>query len=211
MSICIKKAQKFLKDNNIDGEVLIVDNGSIDSSKEIARVLNARVIEEEKKGYGAALIKGIKEAKGKYVIMGDSDGSYDFYEIGEIYNKLIEGYDLVVGNRFIRKMEKGAMPFINKYIGNPILSFIGRKLFPCKAKDFHCGLRGFNKDKILKLNLNTLGMEFASEMIIKAVKENYKIEEVPIKLYKSPNSRKNHLRPFRDGMRHLKIIFKSKF
>ena len=142
--------------------------------------------------------------------MGDSDASYDFYNIKIFYDKLKEGYDLVIGNRFIYKMEKGAMPLLNKYIGNPILSFIGRKLYPCNIKDFHCGLRGFNKEAILKLNLTSEGMEFASEMIIKATLQNYKLTEVPIKFYKSPNQRKKHLRPFKDGIRHLKILFKNK-
>ena len=211
IKISIEKAKSFLKENNIKGEILVADNGSVDTSKEIALSLKAKVVEEKEKGYGKALLKGIKEAKGKYIIMGDSDASYDFYNIKEFYSKLKDGYDLVVGNRFIYKMEKGAMPVLNKYIGNPFLSFIGRKLFPCQIKDFHCGLRGFNKEKILNLNLKSTGMEFASEMIIKAVKKNYKIEEVPIKLYKSPNKRKNHLKPFRDGIRHLKIILKNKF
>lgn len=210
ISISITKAKRFLNDHNINGEILIVDNGSNDSSKEIARSLNVRVVEEGKQGYGMALMKGIKEANSKYIIMGDSDGTYDFYEIKEFYDRLNEGYDLVVGNRFINKMENGAMSFINKYIGNPILSFIGNKLFPCNINDFHCGLRGFNKEKILKLKLCSSGMEFASEMIIKAVKNKYKMIEVPITLYKSPNARNNHLRPFKDGIRHLKVIFKNK-
>ena len=210
LQTCINKAQKFLKDYNIKGEILIVDNGSTDHSKDIMLKNKVTVVTETEKGYGSALLTGINKAKGKYIIMGDSDASYDFYDIKPFYDELKKGAELVVGNRFAYKIEKKALPWLNRYIGNPFLSYIARKLFPCPVHDFHCGLRGFSKDKIMKLDLKTSGMEFASEMIIKAVKQNYKIIEIPIKFYKSPNPRKNHLRPFRDGMRHLILIIKLK-
>ncbi len=210
LAVSIQKAHKFLDENHINGEILIVDNGSIDNSKKIALKNGARVIKENKKGYGYALQKGIKEAKGKYIIMGDSDGSYNFSDAGKFYDKLKEGYDLVVGNRFIVKMESGAMPYLNRYIGNPFLSWLGRKLFPCEIHDFHCGLRGFNKEKIIDLKLTSKGMEFASEMIVKSVKMNYQMTEIPTQLLKSPYPRKNHLHPFRDGIRHIFLMFNEK-
>lgn len=201
----IEKAFKFLNDNKIKGEVLIADNGSTDNSVKIALKLGARVINVKKKGYGNALKEGIKKAKGDFIIMGDSDSTYDFYTLKEFYDK---NYDLIIGNRFKGKIEKGATPFINRYIGNPILSSIGNLLYHGKNYDFHCGLRSGFKDKILALNLETEGMEFASEMIIKALKSNYKIKEVPITLYKCQNKRKSSIRPLRDGMKHLKIMLK---
>lgn len=209
LELCIKKAQTFMKRNNINGEVLIADNGSTDSSIEIAKNNNARVINVSKKGYGSALINGIKNAKGKYIIMADSDNTYDLLNLEEFYKLLNDGNDLVIGNRFLGGIEKGAMPLLNKYIGNPLLSFIGKKLYPCGVNDFHCGLRGINKESILKLNLISDGMEFASEMIIKCYKNGYKIKEIPTTLSKGNRNRKPHLRPVRDSLRHLKILFKG--
>ena len=204
------KANKFLKENNINGEVLVSDNGSTDSSVTIAKSLGASVINTKEKGYGNALINGIKKAQGKYIIMADSDDSYDFYNIKEFYTFLKEGYDFVIGNRFQGKMEKGSMPLINKYIGNPILSYIPRKLFKTPKYDYHCGLRGGQTKKLKELNLKSSGMELASEMLIKAVLKNYKIKEININYYKSKYPRKSHLKPFRDSLRHLKVIFKIK-
>lgn len=184
IGICIEKAQKSLKENNIAGEILISDNGSEDKSVEIAEKLGARVTHEEVKGYGSVLRKGTQEACGKYIIMGDSDDSYDCLHLEKFVEKLIDGYELVMGNRFQGGIEKGAMPFSNRYIGNPVLSGIGRALYKTKLGDWHCGLRGYNKDSILALNLQSTGMEYASEMIVEAVKHNLKITEVPTTLKK---------------------------
>lgn len=207
---CLVEATNFLKDNNINGEVLVADNGSTDNSINIIKECNVRYINVKDKGYGNALKAGFKESKGKYIIMGDSDNSYDFYNLMPFIDKLDQGYDLVMGNRFKGGIEKGAMPFINRYIGNPILSFLAKVCFPCNINDFHCGLRGFPKDKILKLNLESPGMELASEIIIKSVINNYQTIEIPTVLRNNGVERKPHLRPFRDGMRHLKLIIKLK-
>ena len=208
IGICIKKAKKYLEEHNIEGEVLVSDNGSIDKSIEISKTLGARVINTTQKGYGAALINGINNAKGKYIIMGDADDSYDFSNLGLFIDKLREGYELVMGNRFWGGIEKGAMPWSHKYIGNPILSLIGRVLYFSKIRDWHCGLRAFNKDSIKSLNLKSPGMEFASEMVIKSQKSKLKTTEVPTKLYKDKRGRKPHLRSIPDGLRHLKILLK---
>lgn len=206
IGICIKKAELFLKKNNISGEILIADNGSTDSSKQIAESLNARVIEIKEKGYGSALINGSKEANGKYTIMGDADDSYNFLEIMPILNELRKEYDLVVGNRYKGKMENGAMKKTHKYIGTPIISFLGRKKYKVNIGDFNCGLRGYNTNKINKLNCKCEGMEYATEMIIKAKRANLKIKEIPINFYKDKRNKKSHLNTFKDGIRHLKIL-----
>jgi len=168
LATCINKAMKYLKDNNVSGEVVIGDNGSTDGSQEIARSCGARVIDIPRKGYGSALMGAIQASKGKYVIMGDSDDSYDFSNLNLYVQKLREGYDLVMGNRFKGGIAPGAMPFLHKYLGNPVLSFIGRLFFGSKINDFHCGLRGFRQDIVTVLGLQTTGMEFASEMVVKA-------------------------------------------
>ncbi len=206
LEICIKKAMTFLDDNQLDGEVLISDNGSTDGSVEIAQRCGARVVYAEQKGYGAALIEGSKQAYGKYVIMGDADDSYDFSNLMPFIQKLREGYDLVMGNRFAGGIEPNAMPWLHRYIGNPVLSFIGRVLFKSNIRDFHCGLRGYNKESIQKLGLHTLGMEYASEMVAMAELNHLKITEVPTTLKKDGRSRPPHLRSFRDGWRHLKFL-----
>lgn len=182
LAICIRKAKKFLFDNKIDGEILIADNGSTDGSQEIAKSEGARIIHVETKGYGSALINGTKNALGRYVIMGDADDSYDFLHIMPFIEKLREGYDLVMGNRFAGGIEEGAMPWSHKYIGNPVLSFIGRLFFSSKIRDFHCGLRGYNRESILGLHLHTTGMEYASEMVVKSELYGLKIAEVPTTL-----------------------------
>ncbi len=204
---CINKAKEFLHDNSVDGEVLVVDNGSIDNSVIIAKDTGARVVFAKQKGYGSALIKGCEEARGKYVIMGDADDSYDFLHLMPFLEKLREGYDLVMGNRFAGGIEKNAMPWTHKYIGNPVLSFIGRLFFNSKIHDFHCGLRGYNKERISALSLQTTGMEYASEMVVKSELYGLKITEVPTTLKKDGRSRAPHLRSFRDGWRHLKFLF----
>jgi glycosyltransferase involved in cell wall biosynthesis len=205
--ICIQKAKSFLGQNNIDGEVLIADNGSTDSSVSIAENSGARVVHVERKGYGSALIAGCEAAYGQYVIMGDADDSYDFTNLMPFVEKLRAGYDLVMGNRFKGGIEKGAMPWSHRYIGNPVLSFIGRLFFKSSIKDFHCGLRGYNREQIMQLGLRTTGMEYASEMVVMAELEGLKICEVPTTLKKDGRSRPPHLRSFRDGWRHLKFLF----
>lgn len=206
LGFCIEKAQSFLKENAIKGEVLVADNGSTDGSVELALRLNARVINITKKGYGSALLGGIKEAKGKYVIMGDSDDSYDFLSLNPYLENLRKGHSLVMGNRFKGGIKKGAMPLLHKYLGNPVLTFIGNLFFNCKCGDYHCGLRGFDKESILKLNLRTSGMEFASEMIIKSALNKYTISEVPTVLHPDKRGRASHLRTWRDGWRHLRFL-----
>lgn len=206
IGICIEKAQKFIRDNNIKGEVLIADNGCTDRSVEIAKEKGARVVYIEEKGYGNALIKGGKLAKGKYTIMGDCDDSYNFLELDEFINKLREGYEFVIGNRYGGKMEKGAMQWSHKYIGTPIISNIAKRLYKLNVGDFNCGLRGYCTEKINNLGCKSEGMEYATEMIIRAKKENLKICEVPINFYKDGREKKSHLRPIRDGIRHFRII-----
>lgn len=208
LGICIEKALRFLRENNINGEVLIADNGSTDKSVEIAKKCGVRIIEVSEKGYGNALINGSKQAKGKYTIMGDADDSYNFLEIMPILNKLRTGTDLVMGNRYKGKMEKGAMKWTHKYIGTPIISLIGRIKYKINVGDFNCGLRGYDTDKINSLNCKCGGMEYATEMIVKAKKENLKIEEVKINFYKDKRMARPHLRAIKDGIRHLKLLLK---
>lgn len=206
LETCITKANDWIKRANIEAEVLISDNGSTDGSQDIAKRLGARVVDAPEKGYGAALFYGASRAKGKYIIMGDSDDSYDFSKLDLFVEKLDEGYDLVMGNRFKGGIAEGAMPWKNKYIGNPFLSWIGKMLFRCPADDFHCGLRGFTKEAFDKMDLRTTGMEFASEMVIKANLLKMKITEVPTTLSVDGRSRPPHLRPWRDGWRHLRFM-----
>lgn len=206
LEVCIKKASSFLTKSQISGEILIADNGSTDGSQQIAETNGARVVNIPEKGYGSALIGGINAAKGEYVIMGDADDSYDFSDLKPFIEKLDEGFDLVMGNRFKGGIKKGAMPFLHRYLGNPVLSFIGKLFFGIKINDFHCGLRAFRRDAILKLDLKCTGMEFASEMIVKASFANLKITEVPTILYKDGRSRPPHLKTWRDGWRHLRFL-----
>ena len=207
LSKCIGKAKAWISSSGISAEVLIADNGSTDGSQAIAESLGARVIHVAQRGYGSALFHGALAAEGDWIIMGDSDDSYDFGKLDAFVEKLSQGYDLVMGNRFLGGIEPGAMPWKNRYIGNPVLSWIGRLLFRCPAKDFHCGLRGFRKDSFLKMDLRTTGMEYASEMVIKANLLKMRIAEVPTTLSKDGRSRPPHLRPFRDGWRHLRFMF----
>jgi len=213
IEICISKANRFISEFGISAEVLIADNGSTDGSQEIAKKLGARVINVANKGYGNALIAGINSAKGDYVIMGDADDSYDFLSLGAFVEKLREGNDLVMGNRFLGGIEKGAMPPLHRYLGNPVLSFIGKLLFKIKVGDFHCGMRGFNTKSIQGLNLVCGGMEFASEMVVKASLHKLKMVEVPTTLSPDGRSRPPHLRSWRDGWRHLRflLIFSPKW
>lgn len=206
LATCIKKAKTFFEEYGIVGEVVIADNGSTDGSIEIAESLDSRVIHIQEKGYGNALKGGIIAAKGKYIIMGDSDDSYDFLNLMPFVEKLREGYDLVMGNRFKGGVKKGAMPFLHRYLGNPVLSFIGRTFFNIKIGDFHCGLRGFTKEAYLNLKLKTTGMELASEIVVNAALLKMKITEVPTVLSPDGRTRKPHLRTWNDGWRHLRFL-----
>jgi glycosyltransferase involved in cell wall biosynthesis len=206
LEVCIVKAFDYIERSGIRGEVLISDNGSTDGSQAIAEQLGARVVHAPQKGYGGALITGIAEAKGQYIIMGDSDNSYDFSRLELFVDELRGGADLVMGNRFQGGIAKDAMPPLHRYFGNPVLSTIGRILYRTPIGDFHCGLRGFNRASVLGLKLNTLGMEFASEMVIKATLLGLKVSEVPTTLQPDGRSRPPHLRSWRDGWRHLKLL-----
>jgi glycosyltransferase involved in cell wall biosynthesis len=203
---CVGKALGFLKQSGIDGEVLIADNGSTDGSQEIARALGARVVAIEQKGYGAALIGGIEMSEGHYIIIGDADDSYDLSGLERFVERLRDGADLVMGNRFKGGITPGAMPILHKYLGNPVLSGLGRLLFNSKVSDFHCGLRGFNADRVRSLHLMTTGMEFASEMVVRASLAGYRIEEVPTTLALDGRTRRPHLRTWQDGWRHLRFL-----
>jgi glycosyltransferase involved in cell wall biosynthesis len=206
LAICIRKARSFLERSEINGEILISDNGSMDGSQEIAHAEGARVVNVPRRGYGAALLGGLDEAQGKYVIMGDADDSYDFSALDPFVERLRDGADLVLGNRFQGGIEPSAMPFLHRYLGNPVLSWVGRLFFSIPTGDFHCGLRGFSRDRIRSLNLKTTGMEFASEMIVRASLAEYRIDEVPTTLKPDGRSRPPHLRTWRDGFRHLSFL-----
>lgn len=206
LPICIRKAQSFLQRHRISGEVIVADNGSKDGSQAIAKALGARVVRVRKKGYGSALQGGFEAAQCKYIIMGDADDSYDFSDLSKFLHALEGGHDLVIGNRFKGGIMPGAMPLLHRYVGNPILSWVARLFFKSNVGDFHCGLRGFRKDALSTLNLRTTGMEFASEMIVKATMKNLKITEVPVILYPDGRSRPPHLRTWADGWRHLRFL-----
>jgi glycosyltransferase involved in cell wall biosynthesis len=206
LAICINKAQSFFDNNNVIGEIIIADNGSTDGSIAIAKSHNANVIHVNQKGYGSALKAGIDAANGSYVIMGDADDSYDFSNLMPYLTELRKGKDLVMGNRFKGGIEKEAMPFLHKYLGNPVLSFIGRLFFKINIGDFHCGLRGFSKNAYQTMNLKTSGMEFASEMVVKSKLNNLLIAEVPTKLHKDGRTRPPHLKTWSDGWRHLRFL-----
>lgn len=206
LATCVEKAKRAFREHNIDGEIIIADNGSNDGSQEIALKMGARLVHVEEKGYGNALMGGISQAEGKYIIMGDADDSYDFSSIMPYIEKLREGYDLVMGNRFLGGIKPGAMPFLHKYLGNPVLTGIGRLFFRAPVGDFHCGMRAFTKIAYEKMDLQTTGMEFASEMVVKAALLGLRITEVPTILYPDGRSRPPHLRTWRDGWRHLRFL-----
>ena len=203
---CVRTAREGLRVIQVDGEVIVADNGSTDGSIEIARSQGARVVHVEHRGYGAALLGGIGMARGEFVVMGDADATYDFRAIGPFVDKLRAGYDLVMGNRFAGGVEPGAMPWLNRRIGNPVLSGLGRLFYGSQIGDFHCGLRGFRREAMLALDLQTTGMEFASELVVKATLADLRITEVPTTLSRGREGRRPHLRPFRDGWRHLRLL-----
>jgi glycosyltransferase involved in cell wall biosynthesis len=206
LETCIRKAQRWFERSGVCGEIVIGDNGSTDGSQEIARRCGARVVDVPMRGYGAALFHASTAALGRYIVMGDSDDSYDFGNLTPFVEKLREGCDLVMGNRFAGGIKKGAMPWKNRYIGNPILTAIGRLFFRSPAHDLHCGLRGFSTKAFHLLDLRTTGMEYASEMVIKATLLGLHIAEVPTTLSPDGRVRAPHLRPWSDGWRHLRFM-----
>lgn len=206
IEVCIEKAQAFLRRAGVKGEVLIADNGSTDGSQALAERLGARVVPIPARGYGAALMGGVNAARGRYVIMGDADDSYDFSRLDAMVEALRSGAELVMGNRFKGGIQKGAMPFLHRYLGNPVLSFLGRLFFSIPVGDFHCGLRGFDRNSLLTLGLHSPGMEFASEMVVKASMAGLAMVEVPTTLSPDGRSRPPHLKTWRDGWRHLRFL-----
>jgi glycosyltransferase involved in cell wall biosynthesis len=203
---CVRKTIDFFAAQGIDGEVIIADNGSTDGSQQLARDAGARVVAVTEKGYGNALMGGIRAARGRYVAMGDADDSYDFTTLMPFLEQLRDGADLVMGNRFKGGIAPGAMPPLHRYLGNPVLSFVGRLFFGSKIGDFHCGLRAFRKESIARLGLQTGGMEFASEMVVKATLAKFDIREVPTTLSPDGRTRPPHLSTWRDGWRHLRFL-----
>jgi uncharacterized membrane protein YidH (DUF202 family) len=206
VATCVTKARQWLEAQGVRGEILVADNGSTDGSQAIAAAHGARVVPVDIKGYGAALIAGIEAAQGRFIIMGDADDSYDFTHLERFLDKLREGYDLVMGNRFQGGIMPGAMPPLNRYLGNPVLSGFGRLFFHAPIGDFHCGLRGFSKAAALRMDLRCTGMEFASELVVKAFLLGMRVTEVPTTLAPDGRDRSPHLRPWRDGWRHLRFL-----
>jgi glycosyltransferase involved in cell wall biosynthesis len=206
LATCVTKAQRSMKELGVDGEVVVADNGSTDGSQDIARRLGARVIDVPVKGYGGALSGGIAAARSEFVVVADADDSYDLSQLGRFVEALHGGADLVMGNRFLGGIEPAAMPRLNRYLGNPVLTRFGRLLFRSPSGDFHCGMRAFRRSSILSLGLRTAGMEFASEMVVRATLAKLEIVEVPVTLSPDGRSRRPHLRPWRDGWRHLRFL-----
>ncbi|KAF1697918.1 dolichol-P-glucose synthetase [Pseudoxanthomonas jiangsuensis] len=206
VATCVRKAVGFLRAHGVSGEVIVADNGSTDGSQQFAIEAGARVVPVAARGYGAALQGGIAAARSRFVVMGDADDSYDFSALEDMLDKLRAGNDLVMGNRFAGGIEKGAMPFLHRWLGNPVLSFIGRLFYRNRISDFHCGLRGFRLEAMRDLRLNSDGMEFASEMVVKSALNGLSIAEVPVRLYPDGRSRPPHLRTWRDGWRHLRFL-----
>ncbi|MEW6095584.1 MAG: glycosyltransferase family 2 protein [bacterium] len=204
IGICIKKAFDYFKDEGIDGEVIVVDNGSTDNSANIASSLDAKVVYQPVKGYGSAYLMGLEKANGEYIIMADADNTYDLQEIGRFLAYLRQGYEFCIGSRFKGKILEGAMPWSHQYIGNPILTWILNLFFGAKISDAHCGMRAVTKEAYKKMDLKTIGMEFASEMVIKALKTKLKIKEIPITYH--PRQGESKLDSFRDGWRHLRFM-----
>ncbi len=206
VAVCVAKAVGFLRRAGVEGEVLVADNGSTDGSQALAEAAGARVVGVLDRGYGAALMGGVCAARGRFVIMGDADDSYDFERLDAMLAELRSGADLVMGNRFQGGISPGAMPFLHRWLGNPVLSFIGRLFFKVPVGDFHCGLRGFSRESILALGLKSPGMEFASEMVVKAALNRLDIRETPTTLKPDGRTRAPHLKTWRDGWRHLRFL-----
>jgi len=206
LKICIDKAKDCFALNNLKGEIIIVDNGSTDDSKKIASQCGARVVDQPVRGYGAALRKGFAEASGQFIVMGDADDSYDFSSVHKFVSKLKEGYSVVMGTRFKGEIKPGAMPWHHRFFGNPVLTFIVNFLYKAGISDAHCGMRGFRRDAIARMDLRTPGMELASEIIIKSARAGLKMTEIPIVLSPDGRDRRPHLRSFRDGWRHLRLM-----
>jgi glycosyltransferase involved in cell wall biosynthesis len=206
LATCVTKAQRSMRELGVDGEVIVADNGSTDRSREIAHRLGARVIDVPRRGYGRALLGGIAAARSEFVVMADADDSYDLRQLGPFLEALHGGADLVMGNRFLGGIKRGAMPNLNRYLGNPVLTRLGRLLFRSPSGDFHCGMRGLRRSSILSLGLRTAGMEFASEMVVRATLADLEIKEVPVTLSPDGRTRAPHLRPWRDGWRHLRFL-----
>jgi glycosyltransferase involved in cell wall biosynthesis len=211
LKACITKAQSFLTRVGRSGEILICDNGSTDGSVQIAHDCGATVVLTSPCGYGCAIRGGLAAAQGRYLVIGDADDSYDFSALDPFISQLDQGYEMVIGNRFRGGIEPGAMPWMNRYLGNPVLSFMGRLLFGCTVGDLHCGLRAISKEALLKLQLSTAGMEFASEMIVDASQKNLKTCEVPVQLFRTHPERTSHLRPFQDGLRHIWLMMRKRW
>ena len=209
LGACIRKAQRAIAERGLAAEIIVADNGSTDGSQQLARELGARVVDVPERGYGAALMSGIRAAHGDYIVMADADDSYDFGELGRFVDRLREGNELVMGCRLPSgggTIMPGAMPWKHRWLGNPVLSALGRMMFRSGVRDFHCGMRGFRRDAIVALDLRTTGMEFASEMVIKATLRGARIAELPITLHKDGRDRPPHLRSWRDGWRHLRFM-----
>jgi glycosyltransferase involved in cell wall biosynthesis len=206
IAVCISKAQKFFDSSGVRGEIIVADNGSSDGSQQIATDCGARVVQVDEKGYGSALQGGIVAARGRFIIMGDSDDSYDFSAVMPFVDQLRAGCDLVIGDRFAGGVLPGAMPPLHRFLGNPVLSAIGRLLFQSPVRDFHCGLRAFSRSAYDRMQLRTTGMEFASEMIVKATLLGMKVGETPVVLSPAGRTRPPHLRSWRDGWRHLRFL-----
>lgn len=206
LATCIGKAQLAIADLALEAEIVVADNGSTDGSQQIASDLGARVVDVPMRGYGAALVGGIRAARGRYIVMGDADGSYDFSAIAPFVARLREGNEVVMGNRFRGGIRPGAMPWLHRWIGNPLLSAAGRVFFGARARDFHCGLRAFTKDAFERMDLQTTGMEFASEMVVRATLLRLRTAEVPVVLHPDGRMRRPHLKTWSDGWRHLRFL-----
>jgi len=206
LATCIGKARSAIAEHGLNAEIVVADNGSTDGSQKIAADLGARVVDVNVRGYGAALRAGIQSARGRYVVMADADDSYDFAAIYPFVARLREGADLVMGNRFAGGIRPGAMPPLHRWLGNPVLSAVGRLFFGAAARDFHCGMRAFTKDAFAKMNLQTSGMEFASEMVVRATLLRLRTVEVPVILYPDGRHRRPHLKTWSDGWRHLRFL-----
>jgi glycosyltransferase involved in cell wall biosynthesis len=211
LGICIDKALRALADGGVRGEVVVADNGSTDGSQALSAARGARVVPVTERGYGAAVLGGIRAARGAFVVQADADDSYDLSKIMPFIERLRAGDDLVVGNRFWGGIEPGAMPFLNRYLGNPALSTLAGMLFGRNARDFHCGLRAMSREKVLALDLQGPGMEFATEMIARALMAGLRVSELPIVLHKDGRARPSHLRPWRDGLRHVATMIRLRY